>query len=166
MEKNGPKAESSLSVRGKKGIARNRMSLSATNKGVVNGTAIGEIKSAKPSFLDDLSVNGNATFNFKANSCGHSTSVSTNDHQSRTNHGERQPSVQAIMEAQESSDMVEGGDDGSSQSKVYSDGVEQIAEFQFSKGNDVVAKKKAGSSHDGSEQMEFEEEEGVGPPLS
>ena len=69
------------------------------------------------------------------------------------------------MAAQESSDIVEGGDDGSSQSKVYLDGVEQIAEFQFSKGNDVVAK-KAGSSHDGTKQMEFEEEEGVGPPPS
>nr|POE97190.1 hypothetical protein CFP56_76149 [Quercus suber] len=125
VEKNGLEAELSLSVRGKKGIARNRASLSVTNKEVVNK---GESTSAKSSFLDSLSVNGNASFNFKAKSFGHSPSINNYGQQSRTEHMEMQPSAQAG--AQEISKMVEEGDGESSQFKIYSDGLEQSARDQ------------------------------------
>ena len=81
---------------------------------------------------------------------------------------ERQPSFQAVTKDQEISGMVEAGDDGSSQSKAYSEGVDQIVNDQFLKGCDVVAKEisDSDSGHGGSEQMEFEKEEGVYPPPS
>lgn len=83
---------------------------------------------------------------------------------------ERQPSFQAVTKDQEISGMVEAGDDGSSQSKAYSEGVDQIVNDQFLKGCDVVAKEisdsDSDSDHGGLEQMEFEEEEGVDPPPS
>ena len=81
---------------------------------------------------------------------------------------ERQPSFQAVTKDQEISGMVEAGDDGFSQSKAYSEGVDQIVKDQFLKGCDVVAKEisNSDSGHGRSEQMEFEEEEGVDPPPS
>nr|POF08482.1 hypothetical protein CFP56_42621 [Quercus suber] len=108
---NGPN-HTNKSPGGKKGIARNRASLSVTNKEVVNCTAKGVTTSAKSSFLDNLSVNGNACFNFKAKSFGHSPSVSNYGQQSRSDHVEMQPSAQTA--AQKISEMVEGGDGESS----------------------------------------------------
>ena len=74
VENNSPKTESSLSVRGKKGIARNIASLIVTKKEAVKGATT----PMKTSFLDNQSVNGNATFNFKAKPFGQSSSSSPN----------------------------------------------------------------------------------------
>ena len=78
VENNSPKAESRFSVRGKKGIARNRASLIVTKKEAVNYAVKGAATPAKTSFLDNQSDNGNATFNFKAKSFGQSSSSSPN----------------------------------------------------------------------------------------
>ena len=113
VEKNRLNTEVSLSVRGKKGIARQRASLFVTNKEVDNGVAKGENTLAK-SFLENLSVNGNAAFNFKAKSYENRPSVSSNGHHCSSDHVERQPSFQAVTKDQKISGMVEEGDDGSS----------------------------------------------------
>ena len=77
VEKNRLNTEVSLSVRGKKGIARQMASLSVTKKEVDNGVAKGENTLAKY-FLENLSVNGNEAFNFKAKSYEYRPRVSPN----------------------------------------------------------------------------------------
>ena len=76
VENNSPKAESSLW--GKKGIARNMASLIVTKKEAVNYAVKGAATPAKTSFLDNQSINGNATFNFKAKPFRQSSSSSPN----------------------------------------------------------------------------------------
>ena len=78
VENNSPKTESSLSFRGKKGIARNMASLIVTKKEAVNYAVKGATTPMKTSFLDNQSVNRNATFNFKAKPFGQSSSSSPN----------------------------------------------------------------------------------------
>ncbi|XP_050242502.1 uncharacterized protein LOC126691511 [Quercus robur] len=93
-----PKAESNLSIRGKKGIARNRASSTGTIKEVTNFVVKGADNTVRSSFLDKQSVNGDANFNFNAKSGGQSASSSLNGHQSCVCHEENQPKAQAALE--------------------------------------------------------------------
>ena len=102
-----PKAESNLSIRGKKGIARNRASSTGTIKEVANFVVKGADNTVRSSFLDKQSANGYANFNFNAKSGGQSTSSSLNGHQSRVCHEENQPKAQAALEVRASSVFVE-----------------------------------------------------------
>ena len=127
VENNSPKAESRFSVRGKKGIARNRASLIVTKKEAVNYAVKGAATPAKTSFLDNQSVNGNATFNFKAKPFRQSSSSSPNSQPSGTYQEEEQPIAQVIMEAQASSDIVERVEGEPFHSKANLRGAELIA---------------------------------------
>ena len=65
---NSPRTELSPSVRGKKGIARNRASLTLTKQVTASFAVKGAATNAKISSVDDQCANGNETFNFKAKS--------------------------------------------------------------------------------------------------
>ena len=80
VKNNSPKAESSLSIKGKKGIARNRASSIGTIKEVANFVVKGVDTTVRSSFLDNQSANGYENFNFNAKSFGQSASSSPNGH--------------------------------------------------------------------------------------
>jgi len=67
-----PKEFLSRSVRGKKGIARNRASLSSDKNLIVKLAGLESPLLAMASFLDNRGFNPNPSFNFKATSSGQS----------------------------------------------------------------------------------------------
>ena len=68
------------------------------------------------------------------------------------------------MEARASSDIVERGEGETSHSKANPGGAELITRGQYLRRSDVVAKERSGIGHGVAEQMDFEEDEGMGPP--
>nr|POF22445.1 uncharacterized protein CFP56_49769 [Quercus suber] len=160
VKNSSPKNESSLSVRGKKGIARNKGFLTGTIKGAANFVVKGANTSVRSSFLDKQSDNGYGNFNFNAMSCGHSASSSVDGHQSRGCLEENQTKAQAAMGIQASSVSLERGEGEQSQSKANIEKAELSARDQCVSG----AKERLMLGHGAAEQMDFEEDKGVGPP--
>ena len=68
------------------------------------------------------------------------------------------------MEARASSDIVERGESEPSHSKVNPGGAKLITRDQYLRRSDVVAKERPSIGHGVAKQMDFEEDEGVGPP--
>ncbi|XP_050259212.1 uncharacterized protein LOC126704237 [Quercus robur] len=163
VESYNPVAKLSLSIRGKKGIARSRASLIGTNKEAVNHLVKGAATSVRSSFLNKQSANGNATFNFKADSLGQPSSSSPNGQPSCLCQEKYQPKVQAVMEARDSFDTVEERDGESSLLKANPGRTETFSREQVVCGNNVVVMERLGTGHGVAEQMDFEEGKGVGP---
>ena len=77
-----------------------------------------------------------------------------------------QPKDQADMEARACSVMVESGEDEFSHAKANPGRAELTAGGQNASGSIVVEKERPGIGHGAAEQMDFEEDKGVGPPSS
>ena len=162
MESYNPAAKSSLSIRGKKGIARSRASLIGTNKEAGNYSVKGAATTVRSSFLNKQSANGSATFKFKADSLGQPSSSSPNGHPSHLCQEKYQPKVQVAMEAQASFVTVEEGESESSFIKANPGGTENFPRDQDVCGNIVGVVERPGTGHGVAEQMDFEEGRGMG----
>ena len=162
VESYNPAAKSSLSIRGKKGIARSRASLIGTNKETGNYSVKGAATAVRSSFLNKQSANGSATFKFKADSLGQPSSSSPNGHPSHLCQEKYQPKVQVAMEAQASFVTVEEGESESSFIKANPGGTENFPRDQVLCGNNVGVVERPGTGHGVAEQMDFEEGRGVG----
>ncbi|XP_030924751.1 uncharacterized protein LOC115951739 [Quercus lobata] len=163
---NSPRTELSPSVRGKKGMARNRASLTLTKQATASFAVKGAATNEKIFSVDNPCANGNETFNFQAKSIGQSSSSSSNGQQNRSWQEEMQPEDQADMEARACSVMVESGEDEFSHAKANPGRAELAAGGQNASGSIVVEKERPGIGHGAAEQMDFEEDKGVGPPSS
>nr|POF08978.1 hypothetical protein CFP56_14922 [Quercus suber] len=166
-EAKSPKDILSPSVRGKKGIARNRASSSLDKKLVVKPAGLESPTPVIASFLDNRGFNPNLSFNFKATCSGQSVGRGIE---------EWQMAEQKEMEVRNSPNEIRGNNDELACAKITSVVVEKLIEVECQEGSEsyeqgliengtvrVGVTDRMGKGHSVADQMEFEEE-GVGPP--